>query len=83
MLYEVITVVSGASKRGWTTWLTAAVDSRVVAIAPAVIDVLDMDVQMRHHYSAYGFYSPAVHDYVDMNVFQRFGTPRADMLLVV
>lgn len=76
-------VVSGGSKRGWTTWLTAAVDSRVIAIAPAVIDVLDMDVQMRHHYSAYGFYSDAVHDYVDMNVFQRFGTPRADELLEI
>ena len=76
-------VVSGVSKRGWTTWLTAAVDSRVVAIAPAVIDVLNMDIQMKHHYSTYGFYSSAVHDYVDMNVFQRFGTPRADMLLEI
>ena len=76
-------VVFGGSKRGWTTWLTAAVDSRVVAIAPAVIDVLDMDVQMRHHYSAYGFYSDAVQDYVNLDVFQRFGTPRGGMLLEI
>src|SRR5262245_65524261 len=27
-------VISGGSKRGWTTWTTAAVDKRVIAIIP-------------------------------------------------
>lgn len=67
-------VVSGGSKRGWTTWLTAAVDPRVRAIAPIVIDVLNMDEQMRHHYAAYGFYSPAIGDYEQMNIFDRLDT---------
>jgi len=73
-------VVSGGSKRGWTTWLTAAVDKRVVAIAPAVIDVLNMNEQMKHHFAAYGFYSDAIADYGEMKVFERLDTPEGQAL---
>lgn len=90
-------VVVGASKRGWTTWLTAAADSRVVAAVPIVIDVLNMEQQMVHHrraysgyapadytqYKIFGGYSTAIRDYVEMNVFQRFGTPESASLLKI
>ena len=56
-------VVSGASKRGWTTWTTAAVDRRVIAIIPAVIDMLNVEPSFVHHFRAYGAWSDAVKDY--------------------
>ncbi|MCZ6695487.1 MAG: PhoPQ-activated pathogenicity-related family protein [Acidobacteria bacterium] len=68
-------VVAGASKRGWTTWTTAAVDKRVVAIIPLVIDLLNLKATFRHHFSAYGFWAPAIRSYVDMGIPNWFGTP--------
>ena len=56
--------VAGGSKRGWTTWCTAAVDSRVIGIVPAVIDVVNVRPSMRNHLEAYGFWAPSVGDYV-------------------
>jgi PhoPQ-activated pathogenicity-related protein len=76
-------VVGGGSKRGWTTWLTTAVDSRVVACCPIVIDVLKMDVQMDHHFKCYGAYSEAIHDYSDLNIFERIGTPAGEALRAI
>ncbi len=76
-------VVSGASKRGWTTWTTAAVDPRVVAIVPIVIDVLNVEVSMTHHYAAYGFWAPAVHDYEDMGIMGWFQTPEIAAMFAV
>ncbi len=76
-------VVSGASKRGWTTWLTAAADSRVTAIMPIVIDVLNMAKQMDHQFKSYGTYSDAVQDYVDSKIFTRFDKPEGLSLLQI
>ena len=65
-------LVAGGSKRGWTTWLTAAVDDRIGALVPLVIDVLDVPAQMKHHYEAYGFWAPSLNDYVETGLADRF-----------
>lgn len=69
-------VVTGASKRGWTTWLTGAMDERVVGIAPIVIDVANVNASMLHHFEAYGFWAVAIGDYVDHKIMQRFNDDR-------
>lgn len=76
-------VVSGASKRGWTTWTTAAVDKRVVAIVPAVIDLLNVEPSFTHHYRAYGAWSDAVKDYETQGIMDWMGTPQFRALLKI
>ncbi len=76
-------VVAGGSKRGWTTWLTGAADPRVVAIIPIVIDVLNVRVSMDHHHAAYGFWAPAIGDYVRHRIPQRFDTPEFARLMKI
>lgn len=57
-------VVSGGSKRAWTSWLVGLLDTRVVGMIPIVINVLDVDATTRHHWEAMGYFSPALGDYV-------------------
>jgi PhoPQ-activated pathogenicity-related protein len=67
-------VVSGASKRGWTTWLTGANDKRVKAICPMVIDVLNMPVNVDYQKLVWGDYSIEIEDYVKLGIAQQLGT---------
>ena len=77
-------VLLGASKRGWTTWLTGAIDDRVVAIIPVVFDALNLVDSFNHHYGAYGFWSPAVGDYEAAGIFDWFPRPEIyDLMKIV
>lgn len=69
-------VVAGASKRGWTTWLTGAVDSRVKAIAPIVIDMLNMKAQAQWAEKVYGRQSEQISDYTDLQLIEKMDDPR-------
>jgi PhoPQ-activated pathogenicity-related protein len=73
-------IVSGGSKRGWTSWLTGAADPRVKAIAPCVIDTLNMQAQLPHQLEAFGRYSEMIHDYTDAKLVPMPDTPEARAL---
>jgi len=76
-------LVSGASKRGWTTWLTGASDTRVKAIAPAVIDILNMPVNLDYQLEVWGDYSEQIQDYVDLGIPQTVNTPQGNDIAVM
>lgn len=73
-------VVSGGSKRGWTTWLTAAADPRVKALAPCVIDTLNMAAQLPHQLKSFGKYSDMIADYTKRGLVPMPDTPEAKRL---
>lgn len=74
-------IIAGASKRGWTTWLTAATgDKRVKAVAPLVIDTLNIPVQMQNQVKAFGKPSDMIRDYSERLLIPIPKTPAAARL---
>src|SRR5215831_3447716 len=74
-------VVGGASKRGWTTSTVAALDNRVAAILPTVIDLLNLEPSFEHHYRAYGFWAPAIAEFERTGIMRWARTPQFQALL--
>src|SRR5437763_977962 len=76
-------VLAGASKRGWTAWTAAAVDRRVAAVVPVVIDLLNIEASFEHHYRAYGFWAPAIAAYQASGIMRWAGTAELASLLAI
>lgn len=70
--------VLGASKRGWTTWLVGAVDKRVSAIVPVVMDAIHIHSFLHHQWKAYGAWTYALEDYLAMDIMSRLDTPEME-----
>ncbi len=70
-------VVSGASKRGWTTELTTAVDGRVKAMIPLVADLPNLVKQMEHQAD---FYAGLTWGYVEDSAGNRYSQELYDYL---
>jgi PhoPQ-activated pathogenicity-related protein len=68
--------VLGGSKRGWTTWLTGAVEPRAAALIPVVIDALNFAAHMPYQSTVWGRPSPALEPYTKRGLIDILGSTR-------
>lgn len=74
-------VITGASKRGWTTWMTGASDDpRIRAIAPMVYDNLNIPAQMPHQIQQWGAYSEMIEAYTKLGLQSQLGNEKGRKL---
>ncbi|MEY4667585.1 MAG: hypothetical protein RL518_284 [Pseudomonadota bacterium] len=74
-------VVVGASKRGWTTYLTGAVDARVVGIVPAVYEMISIPRQVALARERYGRDSEKIRPYTALGLTDSLLDPRVARMI--
>ena len=76
--------VLGGSKRGWTAWLTGAVDPRAATLVPVVIDALNFAEHMPYQTEIWGAPSHELAPYVERNLLEILAAERgADLRRIV
>jgi PhoPQ-activated pathogenicity-related protein len=73
-------IIAGASKRGWTTWLTPAVDSRVNGIVPMVMPILNMENVINQMWQSLGLWTFAFKDYMQIDVMDFLNKPEFQLM---
>lgn len=76
-------VLSGASKRGWTTYLAAAQDNRIVGIIPEAFNMLNIRQQLKTMSEQFQGLSEAISDYTAEGLHNDIDEPRGLELLSI
>ena len=74
-------IVSGASKRGWTTDLVAATDTRVVGAIPIVYNNLNLAAQIAHQKEVWTTTSSMMAPYAEVGLFDQTTTESGKKLM--
>lgn len=67
-------VLQGGSKRAWSAWLAAAVDSRAIALGVFSLDLLNIETSYYHQYAALGFWAAEMSYYESKGVMKWMGS---------
>lgn len=76
-------VSAGASKRGWITWTTAAVDRRIVGFIPIVMDCLSMQRNFHHFFQSLGGWPYTFKPYFELNITSVLDSVEFKKLMVI